>query len=547
MIYSASNLKKLAAICGIAAGALTYLPAWGAERIQFFIGPFEPTIYVDDLETFAETGEVVDRFGLIGDRLSDEQKTALQNFLNARYDLDVVSTAQFTYSPIGERLLQGAGQIVQTENFLSGMKPLRAALIAAAANGEGSEAEAPGFSPLDVIRQFPLETIQLDAGLMQEIIAENETIFRRRDVVTADIREIAEAQAALSSRPLPDPNPQEVGNYTWRIETIQFQNPARPASSLADVYYPEGLDSSASIPVVVISHGFASDRQTFDYLAQHFASHGYAVVAVEHIESNRQKLARFIDGLEGAPDPRNILYRPQDITSVLNTLENYQGDNLALNNLNLEAVGLVGQSLGGYTVLAAAGAAINREKILDYCNTSIEDRLRLNLSTLIQCRVAELPEEEPLEVADPRVAAVVAINPLTSQIFGESGLQQIQVPVMMVASTRDYFVPALPEQIEPFGWLTTEHKKLVLIEPGTHFSSLQASRDSVLPIPPGLIGADPQQSFPQIQALSLSFLNRHLKNKTDAELFLSQAYLNTFPESDFQFSLVDDYSIPTNP
>ncbi|MEO1388357.1 MAG: alpha/beta hydrolase, partial [Cyanobacteria bacterium J06634_6] len=105
---------------GVAAIALTALPTKSAERIQFFYGPFEPTIYVDDIATFAETGEVAPSLEILADRLDSEQRERVRLFLNAQYNIDAVSISQFAYSDLGERLLNSLGEIIQTENFLNG-------------------------------------------------------------------------------------------------------------------------------------------------------------------------------------------------------------------------------------------------------------------------------------------------------------------------------------------------------------------------------------------------------------------------------------------
>ena len=112
---------------------------------------------------------------------------------------------------------------------------------------------------------------------------------------------------------------------------------------------------------------------------------------------------------------------------------------------------------------------------------------------------------------------------------------------MLVAGTDDYIAPALPEQIEPFSWLETEHKTLVVMEGGTHFSFLNREGMSAIPFSDSLTGPDPKQARPQMQALSLAFFNRHLQNQSEAEAFISQRYLNTFPAEPFQFSVIDSY------
>ncbi|MFK8183644.1 MAG: alpha/beta hydrolase [Phormidesmis sp.] len=520
------------------------LPAQSAERIQFFFGPFEPTIYVDDLETFATTGEVPERFEIVANRLNDQQKSQLRAALNAHSELSPIPISQFTYSPFGENLLDKLGQVIQTDSFLNGMKGIRAALILAA-----SDEANGGFSTLNVLRHFPTDTIQIDFSLARQIVAENERIYSDRDRVIAEIKQTAQAQAIVpmsKANLAADKNPMSAGPYTWTTQTITFQTPGRPQSSLADLYLPQASSAAAetnAVPVVVISHGVASSRKTFQYMAEHLASHGYGVVSLEHVDTSAEKFVRFLWGKEGPPSPQDLLLRPQDITAALDFLTQQQASDPALARLSLSSVGVLGQSLGGYTVLAAGGAEIDPLFLGQECESSLAERPSLNISLLLQCTLLELPANTPLEVADERVGAIISLNPLTSSIFGRSGLQKIDVPVMLMAGTNDFVTPALPEQIEPFDWLEAPHKTLVVMENGTHFSFLDRETRSVLPFSDGLTGPDPLQARGATQALSLAFFNRHLLNDSEADAFLNQAYLNEWPTGPFEFSLVTESSV----
>ena len=175
------NKISRALALGLFSSLLTVLPGWSAERIQFFYGPFEPTIWVEDLDRFAEYGEITDRFRFYAKRLSDEQLDSLQTFLNRRFDINSVMISQFTYSPVGERLMERVGQVVQTDNFLNGFHAIRAAVILAAADDEGC-------TVINIIRHFPLRTIQLNLPLILQILDENQQIFQQRDAVVATIR-----------------------------------------------------------------------------------------------------------------------------------------------------------------------------------------------------------------------------------------------------------------------------------------------------------------------------------------------------------------------
>ncbi|MEL6161005.1 MAG: alpha/beta hydrolase [Cyanobacteria bacterium J06554_11] len=527
---------SLAVALGVWADGFALSPARAAERVQFFFGPFEPTLYVEDLAVFAETGEVPERLQPFADRLNRQQTAALRGFLSARVEVSPIPVAQFTYSSLGESLLEKVGQVIQTDSFLNGMKGIRSALILAAAD----EAQG-GLSTVNAMRHFPTETIQIDFSLARQIATENGDIFMRRDSVVSAIRQHAQAQAMDKAKlPLND-DPRHAGRQEWRVKVMTFQTPGRSEASIADLYIPDPSDGATRhIPVVVISHGVASSRSTFDYMAEHLASHGYAVVAIEHRETSAEKFVRFLWGKEGPPGGEELLLRTRDITAVLDALSRRQAEGEPeLERLNLVSVGLLGQSLGGYTVLAAGGAQIDRTFLAGECESSLAERPTLNLSLLTQCTLLELPSGTPTDIADERVSAVVALNPLTSSIFGRSGLQKIEIPVMLVAGTDDYISPALPEQIEPFNWLTTEHKKLVVMDRGTHFSFLDQNAQSALPFSDGLTGPDPTAARAPTRALSLAFFNRHLQGQADADPFLNQVYLDEFPKEPFEFSVVD--------
>lgn len=521
------------ALFGLCSSMLTMQPAYSAERIQFFYGPIGSTIEINELEEIAKTGKLEQNSSILDNYLNDEQLALFQSLLNTKFDIDVVGISQISYSSSGSKLLKRLGQIIQTENSLNGFKALRAALIFAANDEQG-------LTVMNVIRQFPLETIQINLPLTLKLARENQEIFEKQTGVVANIRELAESKAGKITVKLLNFDPRNQGNYTWKLKTIPFQNPSRSQTSIADLYLPnQASNSSKQIPVAVISHGTASNRQTFAYLAKHLASHGYAVVVPEHLETSTTKFSKIFDGLEGPPDANTLLLLPQDITAVLDELERRAKSEPEFQSLNLQAVGVLGQSLGGYTVLASAGAELSREKLENVCLTTVAERPILNSSMLLQCRLLELPAEKSLTVKDERVKAVIAINPFTSHIFGETGLNKLQAPVLFVAGTDDYFVPALSEQIKPFQKLQIENKYLVVMENGTHFSTLEMTDDGGgLPVPESLIGADPKKAQPQINSLSLAFLNRYLLNQIESEMYLNQAYLNTFKSEPFKFSIV---------
>jgi predicted dienelactone hydrolase len=521
---------RLSCITGISS-LLISLPGGAAERIQFFYGPVEPTIYVDDIQHFADTGEVRGSFRLVASRLDASQLDGLRSLLNHPFNLDVATVSELTYSPVGERLLRHLGELVQTDSQQNGFSALRASLILAAADDAG-------LTIMNFLQQYPLDTLQLNYALAQELLRENQAFFQQRDAVVTDLRSQAQAAAIELSPALQQTAPHLSGSYAWSRTTFTFENPLRQTPPIAHLYLPAVTVPDGTLPLVVISHGAASDRATFDYLASHLAFHGYAVVTLDH-EDNAAQYEQFLSGLAQPPNPITLISRPRDITAALDALEAMAQTNPDLRRLNFARVGVIGQSLGGYTALAVAGATLNPEALRQACPTPIQDWPSLNLSMLVQCDLLEAEIELPTTLRDERVSSVIAINPLTSHIFGPSGLAQVTIPVMVISGTDDYFTPALPEQIEPFDWLASADKFLVVMQAGTHFSFLGGNVDSgALPLPEGLVGPPSASAYPYLQGLSVAFFDRYQRGQSRASAYLNQGYLDTFAQSPFQFSIL---------
>jgi len=508
--------------------------AIAAERIEFFIGPFEPVIWIEDLAIFAADGTVTDRLAPIANRLNVSQKEQLRTFLNEELDVDLVTLSQFSYWQVGERFLDRAGQLVITDNFLNGSRALRAALLFAAEDGDG-------LTPLEVMQEFPLEVIQLDYELLQQVLQENQQFYVSREALIAELRAIAEQEAIALPVPTDLPDPTQAGPYPWQQETLTFTNPLRGEGIPFDVYLPQ-MSMGEQSPAIVFSHGVASGRSAFRYLAQHLASHGYTVVVPQH-DDDSQKYTQFLAGVDRPPNPITLVSRPRDISLVLNELEQRSQTDAKYRRIDFENVGVFGHSLGGFTVLAAAGATFNFATLQQSCSVAERDRPSLNPSLLVQCDLLDLEPDAPFELKDDRIQAVFALSPPTSLFFGEAGLAQLDVATLIAAVSADIVVPAVPEQILPYDWLQTEERYLAIIENATHFSFLEGNlNEGALPLPERLLGSDPQLARPYLKALSLAFFNYHLLRQTKANGWLTQPYLNSLGTEPFRITLVRNHS-----
>ncbi|NEQ33381.1 MAG: hypothetical protein F6K04_20700, partial [Leptolyngbya sp. SIO4C5] len=162
----------------------------------------------------------------------------------------------------------------------------------------------------------------------------------------------------------------------------------------------------------------------------------------------------------------------------------------------------------------------------------------LNLSLLLQCLALQLPDQTP-ELEDNRIQAAIAINPLGSAIFGKTGYRQIDIPLMLVSGSADTVTPALAEQIRPFTWLTKPERYLLLMEGGTHFSTLDDPvEEGAIPLPDDVVGPTPELARRYMQAVSLAFFKTYLTAETGYQTFLTPTYIDLLSRNPLPLSLV---------
>jgi predicted dienelactone hydrolase len=108
---------------------------------------------------------------------------------------------------------------------------------------------------------------------------------------------------------------------------------------------------------------------------------------------------------------------------------------------------------------------------------------------------------------------------------------------MLVAGSDDTVAPTLPEQIQPFTWLTTPNKYLVLLRGGTHFSTLAESTGGI-PVPPPALGPSPEVAQEYMKALSVAFFKTHIANDLDYRSYLNASYAQFISQNTLPLSLI---------
>ncbi|MBN3907012.1 MAG: alpha/beta hydrolase [Nostoc sp. NMS1] len=506
---------------------LTAYPAFGAERLKFNYGVLERSIPISSLENYAKTGKVDDDLAGYSKYVDKKQLTQLRKVLLTRIPLNQVEMSQFLYTPIGERLLQRLGKIIQTESRLSGFYAIRSALILSAADQKD-------FTLLNILRKFPASSISINLNQTLAIAETLQDLVNQTQNAVALINEQSQQKATTTSKPnsIPLMDLGKTGSFRFLKQTITLNDLSRNRRFLADIYLPSAQTLRT---IIVISHGLGSDRTSFAYLAEHLASYGFVVAVPEHPGSDSKQLQALLKGTtDKVTNPRELIDRPLDIKYLLDELTSLSKSNPTFQGrLNLEQVGVIGQSFGGYTALALAGAKINFEQLKADC--PLEDTL--NVSLLLQCLAVNLPNSQ-YNLSDARIKAVIAINPVDSSIFGQASLSQIKIPVMIVSGSSDTVAPALLEQIQPFTWLTTSNKYLTLINGGTHFSTIAESPNATIPIPTQAVGSGSALARRYVKALSVPFFETYIAEQPSYLPYLSTDYVHTISQQPLPLSLI---------
>ncbi len=526
-------ITGLLASLGTMSIALKPKPGLGAERISFSLPVFgEFYLSVDSLELFAKEGKITPEFDFYAKRLEPQTLTRFREALQEQFDVSPTTVFRVTKMPMGEDFLRQIGEVIYTHPGRNGLYAIRSALILAAADSEG-------LTPINVMRHFPTKEIQLNTKLIFSLLKEASNFFAYRDTtveaIAQQVNSEVSSQQGLAFGQMPDLR--EGGSYSVAQKTMSFKiEQVRQTqvgfsanySLKADIYLPQNLTQPA--PLAVFSHGFTSDRSHFKYLAEHLASHGYVVVVPEHIGSNSKFKEAFLRGeLSFAVSPIEFFNRPIDITYLLNKIENHPE---LKGSINWEQVGILGHSFGGNTALVVSGAPLNLDRISQVCQ---QNQPTLNASELLQCRASYLPPGS-YDLQDPRIKAVVAVNPVTSSILGPESMSKIPIPTMILGGSEDIVTPFIEEQAHPFLWLTTQNKYLGVMVGGSHNSTSSAKGADNLP--DILKGVRPDLARGYLKAISLAFFEVYLRGRSDYQPYLSSAYAQTISTEELPLHLV---------
>ncbi len=448
-----------------------------AERIFFVYPPVNLSLRVESLEQFAASGEANKDlqfyFNLAG--VTPEETAELRTILTKRVDVaEPMYVHRFFNTPTGEALLTQLGKFLSVPWGTNGNFALRSALVTASLDKE------EGLTLLNVIKNYPTD---IHVNVKNLLAAANllNILGQATNDLVAEMERLSLEQAAeepeFDYATLPDLN--QAGPAGFMPEQVwQLTDPERDRRFRALVYQPQQWVFEKT-PVIVVSHGLASNPESFTRWAKQLASYGYFVVLPQHPRSDDEQLQAMLSGFD-----RQIFWtselvdRPLDVSFVLDELERrnqteFQG------RLDTNNAGVWGHSFGGYSAMMVAGAELNFPELSRECRREIPAP---NLAMLIHCRALELPRDGDYDLRDERVKAIAVLNPVTGAIFGAEGLKDVTLPVLIAGGSNDPATPVAAEQLRAFVWLGSPEKRFGLLKGQAHvnFDQLDGSMNAVI-------------------------------------------------------------------
>lgn len=513
-------------LLAIASTFLVALPGTAAEKIHLKYDALNLEISVKSLARYAKSGKAdpeLDAYlGLLPTKAKDNLRHLLVTAPSEGTNIEHVLNA-----PMGQAMLTEIGEIVQTSTEDNGSDALQKAITDIAK-------QPNGLTPINLMKSLETD-VHINIERLVRLLNQRHALAKEAKSFLQDFsqrtarRSVEEFPMQFDHKSdLRQPGTQKVSiePITATYSTRHFQTgQPRQRTVTADLYRP--LDRSPA-PVIVMSHGLGGSRKSDAFLAHHLTSHGFAVLMVQHPGSDRKQTQALFQGKSPHLfDINAFIDRPLDITAVLNNLETQNHARLQ-GRLDLQNVGVVGHSFGGYTALALAGAELNFAQLDHDCKTQ---SFLLNPSLLLQCRALKLPRKN-YQLKDHRVKAILLTDPVNASIFGASGLQSINIPVLWSAGSADRVTPMALEHIHSFQALSTPHKYLS-VTAGAHHN-----RSPISAAAPATQATVPTAMNDYLKATGLAFMQVHVRKDESYRPYLQNSYAQSISRAPFQLSLI---------
>jgi predicted dienelactone hydrolase len=221
----------------------------------------------------------------------------------------------------------------------------------------------------------------------------------------------------------------------WTIDVFRFGRSALDAP----------FRDTNRYPLIVVSHGTGGSVAQLSWLAEHLVLAGFVVAGVNHHGNT---------AAEDATSPAGFVLpgeRARDLSVLIDRL---LADAELAPHLDSARIAAAGFSLGGYTVLAAAGAHFTPAEWQQRCTADAERagcRLPPEATFSIEAVHALAEQSAPFAaglargaepVQDQRIRAVYAIAPALVGLLDRGHLSAVDVPTRVVLAEQDEQIDA---------------------------------------------------------------------------------------------------------
>ncbi len=433
--------------------------ARAADTVVIRYGSLEESVSLEELKKSIETSKLPASLGTYTKRMTEEQRRFLVEGLKIRIPINVITLDRLINTQIGTTILGDVSTAI-TRQDQAGLQAMRGGLVLGANSPQG-------LSVLSFIAAYPSKHLEINLPQAITVAQSMSGAFIRTQRFMFGLSPQVNPKDIKVASSL---DPTQAGSAQVQTIKLNFNDQKRQRQIPLDVYFSTA--ATANKPLIVFSHGFGSIRTDLRYLAEHLASHGYVVAALEHPGSNEASSKVVSKGKKLLVEPQEFLDRPRDISFVLDELEklNQTANNPLQGKLATTNAMVVGYSFGGGTALALAGGELQIENLKQRCQQKLG---KTNLSEGLQCVAQALPEKT-YQLRDVRIKQAIALNPTTSFMFGETGLTKVQIPTLILSSSADKITPALTEQVMGFAKIPSP-KWLVGVVGATHLSVIDPS------------------------------------------------------------------------
>ncbi|AKA85803.1 alpha/beta hydrolase family protein [Pseudomonas synxantha] len=223
---------------------------------------------------------------------------------------------------------------------------------------------------------------------------------------------------------------------------------------------PDAAPTPGKHPLVVLSHGYGGNWGKQAWLASALARQGYIVAAVNHPGTTSQD--------RSAEAAAQLWQRPRDLSRAIDAL---LAQPEPFGAVDSGRIAVVGHSLGGWTVMEAAGARFDPALFARDCSAH---------PSLVACTAyremnpestAKGKEQLTKDLSDKRISAVVSLDLGLSRGFTDASLAVLPVRALVIAAgAPSADLPAQMESADMAKRLPKASTQYVEIRDASHFS-----------------------------------------------------------------------------